>query len=228
MSLSILFSRILFFTIFGLLTNALTAQSGTLVQGTIQVDLRIPRVSVSHGYNKDGRPKMQSEDPLAQPNRNIIVYAIPLDASPPLAKTVDAIITQRKQTFLPQVLPITRGSTVYLLNEDEFFHNVYSLKPGARFNIGRRPPGSPYPVPIRRSGVIKLSCDIHPHMAGIILSLETPYFTRVDAQGQYQLGPLPSGRYRLEVFHPQANLITREVRCGTAPQLEANFVVTDQ
>lgn len=154
------------------------------------------------GYNKDGSMVMHSNDPMAKVENNIIVAAVPLSFQVNLEPTTNATITQKEQTFLPYVLPIVRGSTIYFLNEDQFFHNIYSLTPGSKFNIGRRPPGSPYPMKIRKKGVIKLSCDIHSHMKAYILSLETPYFARVSADGSYELSGLPNGQYRIEVFVP--------------------------
>jgi len=132
-----------------------------------------------------------------------VVIFHPLDFKPSLSTTPNAIITQKDMTFFPEVLPITRGSTIYILNEDNEYHNVYSRTPGATFNIGRRPPGHMYPQKIGVSGVIRVFCDIHEHMEAYILSLDTPYFTRVEANGRYQLDGLPDGKYRIELFHPE-------------------------
>ncbi len=176
-----------------------------------------------HGYNADGSKVMHSDDPMATPARNIILSFFPLSFSTGLPPTNDAFITQREQTFIPLVLPVTTGTTLYFLNEDEFFHNIYSLTPGSRFNIGRRPPGSPYPITIKKEGLIKLSCDIHPHMEGYILSLRTPYFTRVDENGRYRMPNLPAGRYRVEVFHPQLEKMVRTVEVSGQEKRELNF-----
>ena len=40
-------------------------------------------------------------------------------------------------------------------------------------------------------------------MKGFILSLDTPYFTKADANGNYELPDLPDGRYQIKVFHPR-------------------------
>ena len=161
------------------------------------------KIKRGNGYNKDGTKMMHSDDPMAKLENNVIVSLHPTSFEPELRPMQDASITQREQTFLPAVLPVTKGTTVYFLNEDEFFHNIYSLTPGSRFNIGRRPPGSPYPLKIKKIGPIKLACDIHPHMYGIILSLDTPYFSRVDASGEVQFRNIPDGTYIVKVFHPE-------------------------
>jgi plastocyanin len=175
------------------------------------------------GYNKDGTKVMHSNDPMAKVNRNIIVSLHPLSFKAKIQPLQNASITQKEQTFIPNVLPVTKGTTVYFLNEDEFFHNIYSLTPGSRFNIGRRPPGDPYPIKIKKSGAIKLSCDIHPHMYGIILSLDTPYFCRVDETGNYRIKNLPDGEYELRIYHPQEKGTTRMIKVSGQEKKEVNF-----
>ncbi len=196
--------RLWFSFLFILFAHAAQSQQKATctLSGNVVWPVKPAVVAQGHGYNKDGTAMMHSDDPLAKPERNIIISLHSVDFQPVLSPTPDAIITQKQQTFIPHVLPITQGTTIYFLNEDEFFHSIYSLKPGHRFNIGRRPPGSPYALKIQKAGAIKLSCDIHPHMEAFILSLDTPYFTRVDAKGNYTLQNLPPGKYRLEVFHP--------------------------
>ncbi len=172
------------------------------VYGTVIMPDSKRMVVRGSGYNKDGTKIMQSDDPMAQAERNVIVSCHPLDFKPQLQPTPNAYVTQKEQTFLPMILPVTVGTTVYFLNEDQFFHNVYSNTPRSRFNIGRRPPGNSYAQKIDKAGLIKLSCDIHSHMNGAILSLNTPYFTRADENGDFSVDQLPDGKYRLEVFHP--------------------------
>jgi len=134
-------------------------------------------------------------------NTHVVLY--PLDFSPQITPLARAVITQKEERFIPQVLMITPGTTVYFLNEDNQYHNVFSRTLQASFNIGRRPPGHMFPQRIDRVGVIKVFCDIHAHMRAYLISVETPYFTRLDAEGRYRLGNLPDGRYRLEVVHPR-------------------------
>ena len=151
---------------------------------------------------------MHSDDPMGHPNRNVIISLHPLTFEPTLTPTRNATITQREQTFLPKVLPVTKGSKVYFLNEDEFFHNVQSLTPKAKFSIGRRAPGISYSQKVNKVGVVNLMCDIHSHMNAVILSLDTPYFTRVAEDGNFRIDNLPDGKYRIEIFHPNCSKIT--------------------
>ena len=129
-----------------------------------------------------------------------------------------AQVVQKDAIFIPRVTAVTVGSTVQFVNDDPFFHNVFSLTPGARFNIGRRPKGDVYSkvVPelnwkVEGLGPISVYCDIHSQMNAIILSLDTPYFTRANEDGSYSLDNLPPGDYEIRAYHPRFNLIIQEI-----------------
>ena len=186
--------------------------TGNQFKGTIKFYDCAGTIKKGVGYNKDGTEIMHSDDPMAKPKMNVIVSLHPLDFQPELTLTPDAYITQKEQTFLPNVLPVVVGSKVHFLNEDEFFHNVQSYTPKSRFSIGRRAPGISYSQKINRAGVVNLLCDIHSHMSALILSLDTPYFTRVKADGAFSIDNLPDGRYRVEIFHPNCKKIIDDIK----------------
>lgn len=151
--------------------------------------------------------------------RNVIVSAHALSHDPavdPLPEPVE--IDQNDASFVPHVTPITPGTTVEFVNSDPFYHNVFSLTPGARFNIGRRPTGVVVEERMPRIdgevpgvGVVELHCDIHPQMNAFIVSLDTPYFTRVGEDGTYRLDSLPAGRYRIQAYMPRQEVVSFEV-----------------
>ncbi|MEM9935482.1 MAG: hypothetical protein AAF824_17790 [Bacteroidota bacterium] len=151
------------------------------------------------------------DSPLLEADNNMIISLHPLDFTPTISPTQNAFITQVNQRFIPQVLPVMVGSVVYFLNEDNEYHNVYSRTPKSSFNIGRRSPGNTYPQKIRKPGLITISCDIHAHMNAVILSLETPYFSRVQTDGTFKVEGLPSGRYRAELFHKKYGTQIKEI-----------------
>ncbi|MEL6633546.1 MAG: carboxypeptidase regulatory-like domain-containing protein [Bacteroidota bacterium] len=186
----------------------------TLTQGTS------PLVGRASSYDSPSQKKS-----LMTAQHAIVIF-YPLDFQPTLSPTPRAVITQKGEQFIPVVTPITRGSTVYILNEDNQYHNVYSRTPRASFNIGRRPPGAMYPQKINKTGVIKLFCDIHDHMQAFVVSLETPYFAKVRSDGSYTMNGLPDGRYRVEVFHPKLPSSSREIQVKGGQSLALNFALS--
>lgn len=188
------------------------------IKGTIQLKKIIQLKKDSSCKKKsddnyvDPTEVMHSKDSMASLNHNIILSLHPLDFIPELSPTKKARITQKEQTFLPKVLPVTVGTSVNFMNEDEFFHNVQSEKRKDRINGGRRPPGIAFCQEIKRTGVISLMCDIHSHMNAVILSFDTPYFTRVQKDGSFQMDNLPDGRYRVEIFYPHCSNVMDEIK----------------
>lgn len=193
------------------------------IKGSIELMDCSGVIEKGSGYNKDGTEVMHSMDAMATPERNVIISIHPLDFNAVLNPTQDAYISQKEQTFLPLVLPVVVGSKVHFLNEDEFFHNVQSYTSKSRFSIGRRAPGISYSQKIKKEGVIHLLCDIHSHMKAVILSLDTPYFTRVDEDGSYEIKGLPDGQYRIQVYHPSCGNLTDEVAISGGETQTINY-----
>ena len=222
-----IFQTLTLLIVFAVLWTPLTGQPSGGIHGWIKLPDEVQKkVRKGKNYNRDGSMMMRSNDPLAQINRNVIISFHPL-SEVPLPDSIESVyITQKEQTFIPFVVPFRKGAQIYILNEDEFFHNVYSLTPGARFNVGRRPPGSPYSITIKKLGPIKLFCDIHPHMAAILLSLDTPFFTRIKGDGTYEVKGLPIGKYRVEVFHPIASKVLGEITVLQNQSVTLNFDLT--
>ena len=164
-------------------------------------------------------------DDLNNPSKNIYISLHPLDFTPELVETKDANMTQRAKTFFPNIIAVTKGSTVKFINEDEHYHNVYSLTPKARFNIGRRPTGNVYGQKINKVGIIKLGCDIHDDMGATILSLDTPYFTKIKEDGTYKIENLPDGRYELKIYHPAIERYNTEINVSGGITLKKNVTL---
>jgi len=135
-------------------------------------------------------------------------------------------IIQKDADFIPRVLPVTRNTVVEFINFDNFYHNVFSVTPGAKFNIGRRPKGTVVKHKIERPGEIKLFCDIHTQMNAVILSLDTPYFSRVQPDGTFKLANIPEGDYLVEVYHPDLPNIEEYITVSAGKIFEKNFTLS--
>ena len=56
-------------------------------------------------------------------------------------------------------------------------------------------------------------CNIHPEMSGIVLVMRTPYFAITGADGTFQIGHVPAGHYKLEVWYQLASDSDLESAC---------------
>jgi hypothetical protein len=72
-------------------------------------------------------------------------------------------------------------------------------------------------------GVVRLFCEIHDHMRGTILVLDTPYFQKTDAAGRYRLENLPAGRYELKAWIDDDRVLERTVELRDGARLRVDF-----
>ena len=93
------------------------------------------------------------------------------------------------------------GSTVDFPNLDPFFHNVFSLFEGKRFDLGLYEAGASRSARFDRPGVSYIFCNIHPDMVAVIVSVEGDLFSLTDAHGQFVLEGVPVGEYELRIWH---------------------------
>jgi hypothetical protein len=127
-----------------------------------------------------------------------------------------AVLAQKNKAFEPHLLVITRGSTVDFPNRDPWFHNVFSLFNGKRFDLGLYEAGTSRTVHFDREGVSFIFCNIHPEMSAVVVVLSSPYFAVPSKDGDFSITGVPSGRYKLHVWNEHAlsttlQALTREV-----------------
>ena len=158
---------------------------------------------------------------------DIVIAAYPLSFDTVATPLNKAYVLQKNATFIPNVLPVTPGTQVKFVNLDKFYHNVFSITPGAKFNIGRRPTGTVVSENINKLGAVKLFCDIHSQMNATILTVNTPFFTQANRNGKYELNNLPAGKYRIEVIHPDFDTQSSVVTLKRNDQTEQSFTLTN-
>src|SRR5688572_13758071 len=67
--------------------------------------------------------------------RDFVVYIDqPTDKKPP--KMTVQVVTQKDATFRPHVMPVGLGTSVEWPNNDEIFHNVFSISEAKPFDLG--------------------------------------------------------------------------------------------
>lgn len=111
---------------------------------------------------------------------------------------------QKGKRFTPHILAVEVGTEVDFPNEDPFFHNVFSIYDGRRFDLGLYASGETRPVNFSRPGVSYIFCNIHPQMSAAIIAVNTPYYAVSSSQGQFAMDSVASGKYQLQVWHERS------------------------
>ena len=109
-------------------------------------------------------------------------------------------LLQKNRTFLPHLQVIPVGTVVQFPNADPFFHNVFSLFDGRRFDLGLYEAGSSKSVTFSREGVSYIFCNIHPEMSAVVLALSTPLYAIADGNDAFVLPDIPAGDYILHIW----------------------------
>ena len=138
----------------------------------------------------------------------------------PFTSSQSYTLLQKNRTFKPHLLIIPVGTVVRFPNADPFFHNVFSLFDGKRFDLGLYEAGSTKSVTFSREGVSYIFCNIHPEMSAVILTLSSRLFAVAGSSGEFQISDVPSGDYEMQVWiegvpQPTLNRLTRQVHVGT-------------
>jgi plastocyanin len=161
------------------------------------------------------------------PDRRSVVY---LDPAPRAAfdtrEEPRPRMDQIKETFVPHVLPIVAGTTVDFPNNDQTYHNVFSLSKTKTFDLGRYAVGRSKSVRFDRPGIVRVFCDIHSHMSAFILVFAHRYFALSDSDGTYRLENVPPGTYTVVAWNESAPLESRRVVVPDAGgEVEVNFAL---
>jgi plastocyanin len=139
-----------------------------------------------------------------QDSSDAVVWLTPLgDSGEPQAATGSPgqQLVQKNKNFLPHVLVVRVGVPVEFPNKDPFFHNVFSLFEGKRFDLGLYEAGGSRTVVFDREGISYIFCNIHADMSGVVVAVRTPYYGTSDRRGVITIPNVPLGRYELRVWH---------------------------
>jgi len=150
---------------------------------------------------------------------NVVVWLTPVAGMVrPVAfsQTSPLRLVQRNKSFEPHLLIVPVGSVVAFPNRDPFFHNVFSLFEGKRFDLGLYEPAARAMCTLTKAGISYIFCNIHPEMSAVVVALDTPYYGISDQHGQVVIAGVPAGKYVLRVWHESAlpetlKAMTREV-----------------
>jgi plastocyanin len=159
---------------------------------------------------RDGKPRADRS--------KVVVYlkGVP-NALPDTSKLVYRVY-QREKQFTPALSVALQGSTVEFPNEDNIFHNVFSLSKALRFDLGLYKRGTSKSVKAKKLGVIDVYCNIHPQMAAKVLVLDTKYYAVTEADGRFRIPSVPPGNYELVAWHSRGGEVSQRVSVAPGKQ----------
>lgn len=170
----------------------------------------------------DGKPLRADEA------QDAIVYFRPKAVPKPKPAADAVVMTTRHKQFFPRVLAVTVGSKVRFPNEDPILHNAFSSSTDNAFDVGLYSEGEGQTVTFNHAGYVRVYCNVHHSMMGHILVLDTPYFTKPDASGRFQLRGLPAGDGDFVVWHERATPFQAALAPGAHTQQNVALELTQR
>jgi plastocyanin len=132
-----------------------------------------------------------------------VVWIDKLNVSAPSAGGPRTEMRSERKSFQPRVIVVRREATVEFPNVDPIFHNVFSVSPGNRFDLGLYRSGTSKSNAFHEAGVVRVYCNIHPQMVGFVLVLDSTFFAVTGRDGVFRFEGVPPGAYTVKVWHEE-------------------------
>jgi plastocyanin len=212
--------------------GAQSAATGS-IQGVVEISstlaARRPRFRIYADPGTGSLPPAGPKDPIAAELRNVVIY-LEGDSlrNAKGAPATRASMAQRDERFVPHVLPILVGTTVDFPNDDDVYHNVFSLSsaaaPGDKgFDLGRYPKGSSKSWTFDRRGTVQVLCHIHSDMSAFVLVLPNPFYAVPDDDHRFVIDGVPEGDYTIIGWHERAKIVTHRVHVAAGKTSMVDF-----
>lgn len=189
---------------FACLASFLFSATAVAGAGVIHGRVRVPLAARSRVEMRQGPPCGAGD---------VVVFVDRLGDRPPKLPRPPELLrmVQTRHSFLPRVLAVPAGVVVEFHNQDIVYHNVFSVSPSRRFDLGKYAPGQTRRVQFDSTGVVNLFCDIHPDMAAFLVVVPNMAYARPAASGAYALPSLPRGNYVVHAWGPGLDPLRREI-----------------
>ena len=212
-------------------TTLLSARAGTIL-GTVHAQGKTSAEDDSSGGGYASRKYKFAERINYAELHDFVVYIEgPVGTNTVVAPSQPVVVntsrvTQQGALFTPHVLPIVVGTTVLWPNNDEIFHNVFSMSDTTNFDLGLYKGNPPEKkITFNKVGRGDIFCSIHANMHCIVLVLENPYFAAVDERNHYSISNVPPGTYKLKAWHERMPAQIKEITVPETGDVKADFVL---
>ena len=180
-------------------------KDGGTIRGTVTYKGKVPpKTAITKDVEACGTetpdPSIVSKDGKLA---NVLVYLKKVKKGKAFTAAQKAVVSdQNCCIFEPHVLLVAEGGTVTFKNSDSVLHNVKSssLK-NPPFNEGVEAGKSMKKTFKNGHEEVKITCSVHPWMAGYVIVMDNPYYAVTDENGNFEIKDVPPGKYKVVVWH---------------------------
>jgi len=161
---------------------------------------------------------------VAIPTGEPVAYVYVENVLSPAVKGQRKVIEQAGKKFVPSWAVVQRGTAIAFPNNDNIYHNVFSLSSGNSFDLGLyNSGGEPKAHTFTESGAVDVYCNIHPQMAASVLVVPNKYFAKVKTDGSYEIQGVPSGKRKVVAWAPGSRPATEWVELAAGSSADVNL-----
>ena len=134
---------------------------------------------------------------------NVVVYLEGIKAGkafPEGAVTIDNIDCN----FVPRISIGHKGGQVVARNSDPVTHNTnmsLTQNNSTIMNSSLKKGAESRPNKLKKSGIVKVQCDLHEWMIGSVFVHDSPYAALTAEDGSFSISDVPPGEYTLKTWH---------------------------
>ncbi len=141
-----------------------------------------------------------------------------------------AVMQQLDYQFDPELLVVQTGTRVQFPNHDVVAHHVYSFSKPNNFVLPMFKGGMRPQVEFDHAGVVTVGCNLHDHMVGYILVVDSDVFGKTDHDGKVHLETDNPHGLTVNIWNPSLKLeietLSQAVNAGRSARL--TFLLTEE
>jgi plastocyanin len=211
----------------------IVVKDGVTIRGTIRVEgklAKLPALQITK--YKEVCKDVPNESMIVGPSQGLRYAVVTLEGvtrGKPVEKEAQHELDNVRCRFVPHVQVASVGQFIVFKNSDPILHtaHAYFTSGQPHFNVGLYP-GRVSRKPLVTPGVVKIVCEVHPWMSAYIAITDHPYHAVTDLYGEYSVGDVPAGNYRLKVWHESLGSMEKrvEVKAGLTQNVDFVFQPT--
>ncbi len=208
-----------------------TVSNGGSIRGVVKLQGKIPKLAPLEVTKAKEVCKNVPNDTLVvgpgQGVRHAVVTLEGVSRGKGVEREVVHELDNLRCRFVPHVLAASVGQFLLLKNSDPILHTAHAYFHDGQpdFNVGLYP-GRSSRKPLVSAGVVKVLCEVHPWMSAYIVVTEHPYHAVTDAYGEYEIGEILPGSYRVRVWHEALGVEEKAVEVKGGEVSRVDFMLS--
>lgn len=155
---------------------------------------------------------------------NVVVYIS--EGAPDEASSGHVSLVQYGCRYFPHVLALQAKQEIWVRNEDAVNHTVHLMtKANPELNRLQAANAPEFAILNDKPEFIKVKCELHPWMRGVIAVLKNSHFAVTDTEGSFTLPDLPPGKYTITVWHESFGTESKQIVVGANDAKNLDFVL---